>query len=360
MGVLGLRIVKRDEVALHWRLLSVVITLAAALAVSGILIQLAGGDLVEALVSLFGGAFGSRYAILETLVKAVPLILTGLATAIAFKGKIWTIGQEGQLYAGAIMGYWAYYSLQEILPRAPLVFVIVIAGFAGGAIYGWIPGVLKAYFGVDEVISTVMGNYIIAYLLSLLLSGVGPWREPGSYYQQSAIIAETAHYPLLVAKSRLHTGLILALLMTVVTYILMRRSPLGFEIRAFGSNPNAVKFKGTNIRRLLILTMLISGGLCGLAGVGELFGVQHRLRLDLSPGYGYTGIIVAMLADLNPIGVIPAAILFGGLLHGSVRMQVITGIDQAAVGAIQAIVLLFFLTSQVLTRYRVQREEDRD
>ena len=359
MSILGLKIIERERVSLPIRLLSVVITLAAAFAVSGILIQLAGGNLVEALLSLFGGAFGSRYDILETLVKAVPLIFTGLATALAFKGRIWTIGQEGQLYAGAIMAYWAYDSLQGILPRAPLVLVIVIAGFAGGAIYGWIPGVLKAHFGVDEVISTVMGNYIVAYLLSLLLSGVGPWREPGSFYQQSAIIAEEAHYPLLAADSRLHTGLILALLMTVVTYVIMRRSPLGFEIRAFGSNPNAVKFKGTNISRLLILTMVISGGLCGLAGVTELFGVQHRLRLDLSPGYGYTGIIVAMLADLNPIGVVPAAILFGGLLHGSVRMQVVTGIDQAAVGAIQAIVLLFFLTSQVLTRYRIQRGEDR-
>lgn len=359
MSMLGLRIVEREKVPFHIRLLSIVITLVAALAVSGILIQLAGGDLVEALVSLFGGAFGSRYSILETLVKATPLILTGLATALAFKGKIWTIGQEGQLYAGAIAGYWAYFSLQEVLPRAPLLLVIVIAGFAGGAVYGWIPGVLKARFGVDEVISTVMGNYIVAYLLSFLLSGVGPWREPGSYYQQSAMIAESAEFPLLASESRLHTGLVLALLMAVVTYIIMRRSPLGFEIRAFGSNPNAVKFKGTDISRLLILTMAISGGLCGLAGVGELFGVQHRLRLDLSPGYGYTGIIVAMLADLNPIGVVPAAILFGGLLHGSVRMQVVTGIDQAAVGSIQAIILLFFLTSQVLTRYRIQRGEGR-
>jgi simple sugar transport system permease protein len=338
------------------RLLSVVASLAAAFVVSGALIQLAGGNFLEAFANLFQGAFGSRHAILETLVKAIPLILTGLATAIAFKGKIWTIGQEGQLYAGAIMGYWAYDLLQDLLPRFPLVLAIVMAGFLGGAIYGWIPGILKAYFDVDEVISTVMGNYIVVYLLSLLLSGVGPWREPGSFYQQSAIIAERAYYPLLVSRSRLHSGLFISLLMAVVIYIIMRRSPLGFEIRAFGSNPNAVKFKGTNIARLLIFTMVISGGLCGLAGVGELFGVQHRLRLDLSPGYGYTGIIVAMLADLNPLGVIPAAVLFGGLLHGSVRMQVITGIHQAVVQAIQAIVLLFFLSSQVLTRYRILRE----
>jgi simple sugar transport system permease protein len=239
-----------------------------------------------------------------------------------------------------------------------LLIIITVAGFLGGAFYGWIPGVLKARFDVDEVISTVMGNYIIAYLLSLLLSGVGPWREPDSFYQQSPTIKEIAQFPILVEKSRLHIGFILAIITTLIVYLIMQRSPLGYEIRAFGSNPKAVKFKGSNISRLYIIVMVISGGLSGLAGVSEVFGVQHRLRLNLSPGYGFTGIIVAMLAELNPIAIIPAAILFGGLIHGSLRMQVITGVPTAVVNAIQAIVLLFFLTSQVLTRYRIGRVQN--
>ena len=359
LNALNLKIEKREDVGLVWRILSVVIALAAAFLISAFVIEAAGASFREAFISLFTGAFGGWRAITETLVKSTPLLFTGLATAIAFKGKIWTIGQEGQLFAGAIAGYWAYVSFQE-LPRFLLLFIITIAGFLGGAFYGWIPGVLKARFDVDEVISTVMGNYIIAYLLSLLLSGVGPWREPDSFYQQSPTIQKIAQYTILVSNTRLHTGFALAIIMTVIVYIIMLKSPLGYEIRAFGSNPNAVKFKGSNIARLYIVVMLISGGLSGLAGVSEVFGVQYRLRLNLSPGYGFTGIIVAMLAELNPLAIIPSAILFGGLLHGSLRMQVVTGVPTAVVNAIQAIVLLFFLTSQVLTKYRIRRVRDGD
>jgi simple sugar transport system permease protein len=356
-GIQNWKIEQREDVSLVWRILSVFFALSAAFFISAIVIEVAGASYREAFASLFMGAFGSWHATSETLVKSTPLLLTGLATAIAFKGKIWTIGQEGQLFAGAIGGYWAYVSFQA-LPRVPLLLIITVAGFLGGAFYGWIPGVLKARFDVDEVISTVMGNYIVAYLLSLLLSGVGPWREPDSFYQQSPTIEGIAQFPILVEKSRLHAGFILAIIMAVIVYIIMQKSPLGYEIRAFGSNPNAVRFKGSNIARLYIAVMAISGGLSGLAGVSEVFGVQHRLRLNLSPGYGFTGIIVAMLAELNPLAIIPSAILFGGLIHGSFRMQVITGVPTAVVNAIQAIVLLFFLTSQVLTKYRLRRVHD--
>lgn len=357
LSLLNLRIEKREDVGLAWRFLSIIIALTAAFFISAIVIEIAGANYLEAFSSLYTGAFGSWRAIAETLMKSTPLLLTGLATAVAFKGKIWTIGQEGQLFAGAITGYWAYVSFPE-LPRFPLLLIITIAGFLGGAFYGWIPGVLKARFDVDEVISTVMGNYIIVYLLSLLLSGVGPWREPDSFYQQSPTIGETAQFPLLTEGSRLHAGFLLAITMAFIVYIIMQKSPLGYEIRAFGSNPNAVKFKGTNIRRLYILVMVISGGLSGLAGVSEVFGAQHRLKLALSPGYGFTGIIVAMLAELNPLAIIPSAILFGGLIQGSFRMQVITGVPTAVTNAIQAIILLFFLTSQVLTKYRLRRVHD--
>jgi ABC-type uncharacterized transport system permease subunit len=315
LDVLHLKIEKREEVGLVWRILSIVIALAAAFLISAFVIEAAGANYREAFISLFIGAFGSWNAFTETLVKSIPLLFTGLATAIAFKGKIWTIGQEG-------------------------------------------PGILKARFDVDEVISTVMGNYIITYLLSLLLSGIGPWREPNSFYQQTPTVEKIAQYPILVPNTRLHVGFALAIILAIIVYVIMERTPLGYEIRAFGSNPNAVRFKGVNISRLYIVVMIISGGLCGLAGVNELFGVQYRLKLNLSPGYGYTGIIVAMLAELHPLVIIPVSILFGGLLHGSLRMQVITGVPTASINAIQAIILLFFLTSQVLTKYRIRRVSD--
>ena len=357
LDVLHLKIEKREEVGLVWRILSIVIALAAAFLISAFVIEAAGANYREAFISLFIGAFGSWNAFTETLVKSIPLLFTGLATAIAFKGKIWTIGQEGQLFAGAIGGYWAYVSFHE-LPRLPLLLIITGAGFLAGAFYGWIPGILKARFDVDEVISTVMGNYIITYLLSLLLSGIGPWREPNSFYQQTPTVEKIAQYPILVPNTRLHVGFALAIILAIIVYVIMERTPLGYEIRAFGSNPNAVRFKGVNISRLYIVVMIISGGLCGLAGVNELFGVQYRLKLNLSPGYGYTGIIVAMLAELHPLVIIPVSILFGGLLHGSLRMQVITGVPTASINAIQAIILLFFLTSQVLTKYRIRRVSD--
>ena len=351
-----IKLEKREDVGFLGRILAIVVALFAAMLVSAILISLADASPVKAFASLLRGAFGNRRSILETLVKSTPLILTGLATVIAFRGKIWSIGQEGQLFLGAIGGYWAYRAF-EGLPTLALVPIIVLGGFITGAIGGMVAGFLKAYFNVDEIISTVMGNYIIDYFLSFLLSGVGPWREPGSYYQQTATISENAHYPLLFQGARLHAGFLIALAGSLVVYLILNRTPFGYQLRAFGSNPRAAKFKGININKIFIVTMLISGGLAGLAGTGELFGVQYRLRPDLSPGYGYTGIIVAMLAGLNPIGVIPSAILFGALINGSAQMRIATGVPTALTYAIQAIVLLFLLSAQVIARYRIRRVE---
>jgi ABC-type uncharacterized transport system permease subunit len=351
-----LRIEKREDVSPLGRTLAIGVALIAAMLVSAILIKLANASPIEAFVNLMKGAFGNKRAFLETMVKATPLILTGLSTVIAFRGKIWSIGQEGQFFLGAIGGYWAYRIFQG-LPAVALVPIIVLAAILAGAIGGMIAGLLKAYFNVDEIISTVMGNYIIIYLLSFLLSADGPWREPGSYYLQTAPISANAYFPILIRNSRLHMGFLIAIACSMLVYLILNHTPFGYQLRAYGSNPRAAKFKGININKILIVTMFISGALSGLAGTGELFGVQYRLRPDLSPGYGYTGIIVAMLAGLNPIGVIPAAILFGAIINGSAQMRIATGVPTALTSAIQAIVLLFLLSAQVLSRFRVRRSE---
>lgn len=345
---------KREDVSPLGRTLAIVIALIAAMLVSAILIMLANASPVEAFTNLFKGAFGNKRSILETLNKATPLILTGLSTVIAFRGKIWSIGQEGQFFLGAIGGYWAY-RIFEGLPSVVLIPLIIFGAFLAGAFGGMLAGVLKAYFNVDVIISTVMGNYIIEYFLSFLLSGVGPWREAGSFYQQTAPIAENAYFPLLFSNARLHLGFLIAIACSMLVHLILNHTPFGYQLRAYGSNPQAAKFKGINVNKILIVTMFISGGLAGLAGSGELFGVQYRLRPDLSPGYGYTGIIVAMLAGLNPIGVIPAAILFGAIINGSAQMRIATGVPTALTFAIQAIVLLSLLSAQVLTRFRVRR-----
>jgi len=287
------------------------------------------------------------------LVKATPLILTGLAVTVAFRAKIWNIGAEGQLFAGAITSYWAYTMFQGA-PSFILIVMVILSASIGGALYGGLAGYLKAKFSVNEVLSTVMLNYIIRYVLSFLLIS-GPWRDPSSFYQQSSRIIQAAKYPMLFGISRLHMGFAIALVLALVVYLFLTRTSLGYEIRSIGFNPKASRFKGINVDRTIIIVMMISGGIAGLAGAGELFGVHYRLKPDISHGFGFLGIIIAMLAALHPFGVILAATLFGGLVNGGIRLQVFTGIPTAMISSIQAIILLFFLTAAVLTRFEIRR-----
>ena len=341
-----------------WQVAAVVIAILAAFLVSALLLMTAGANVPDAFQALFSGGFGSRRAILETLVRSAPLILTGLAATLAFRAKIWNIGAEGQLVIGGMTGYLAF-TLFEGLPRFLLFLLIILFSFAGGAAYGWLAGFLKVRFKVNVIISTVMLNYIAIFFLSLMLSGVGPWREEGSYYQQSAEIPEAARFVVLISDSRLHAGFLIAILAAIIVWILLEKTPLGYEIRAYGFNPVASRFKGTNVSGLVMLTMALSGGLAGLAGASEVFGIHHRMVMDLSIGLGFTGIIVAMLAALDPFGVIIVSILFGGLVNGAFKLQIVTGVPSAFISAIQAIVLLFALSAAVLSRYRiVRRVED--
>ncbi len=350
--LLGLKVEKREDVGPLWQVGSILIALVAAFLVCALLIGSAGVDAWYALTQIALGAFGGWRAFADTLVKATPLILTGLSTTIAFRGRIWNIGGEGQLFLGAMAAYWVA-SLFKGLTPAEYMPMMLVAAFAGGALCALIPGLLKAYLGVDEIIVSVLMNYVVIYVLSFMLSD--PWRDPRSYYLQSASIPQAAQLPVLFSGTRLHAGIVVAVVMAVVVYLLLERTPLGYEIRAHGFNPRAALFKGIDVPRIMAAVMMLSGGLAGLAGMGELSGVQYRLRLDLSAGYGFTGIIIAMLARLNPIAVILAGILFGGLSNGAFRMQVATGIPVAIIGAIEAIVLVFLLVAEVLPRYRVRK-----
>lgn len=348
------RIEKRTQTNLLVQVASLVVALVAAMALSAVLIRSAGANLGEAFLALFSGGFGSWDALLETLVKSTPLIFTGLAATIAFRAQIWNIGAEGQLVTGAMFSYWAAMNLAWL--PTPLLFIsILLFAFLGGAICGWIPGYLKAKLNANEIIVTVMMNYIVRYGLSFLLSGL--WKDPSSFYLQSSMIPKESYFPLLVQDSRLHAGFLISLLCAAVFYVLLFKSPFGYEIRALGLNATASRFKGIPIGRVIIVVMALSGGVAGLAGAGELVGLQHRLRLDISGGYGFMGIIIAMLAGLHPIGVILAAIFFGGLVNGSLRMQIVTGVPVAIVYVIQAVVLLFLLTAQVISRYQLRKAE---
>ena len=349
-----LRIEKRTQVNPLVPVVSMVIALAAALAVSALLMLSAGANVGEAFGALFGGGFGSSKALLETLVESTPLMLTGLAATLAFRAQIWNIGAEGQLAAGAMFSFWAAMNL-AFLPGPVLFVAIVLAGFLGGALCGWIPGYLKARLHANEIIVTVMMNYIVRYALSFMLAG--PWKDPSSFYLQSSMIPDRSNFPLLVPGSRLHAGFAIALVIAVVFYLLLFRTSFGYSVRALGLNPTAARFKGLPIQRIVIVVMALSGGVAGLAGAGELAGLQYRLRLDIFANYGFTGIIIAMLANLHPLGVIVAAIFFGGLVNGSLGMQITTGVPVSIIYVIQAVVLLFLLAAQVISRYQVRRVE---
>jgi general nucleoside transport system permease protein len=350
---LNIRIVRRQQESRITQILPILLALIAALIVSAFLIWLAGADVAEAFSALVQGAFGSTRQFLETINRATPLILTGLAAAIAFRAKIWNIGAEGQLLAGAIAAYWTVTTLTW-LPPALLFLATLLMSFLAGALVGLIAGVLKTRFNVDVIISTVMINYIIAFILSLLVDTV--YRDPESYYKYSPKIPAVAEFPVIFEGYRLHAGVVVAIIVAVIIYLLMEKSPRGFEIQAIGHNQTASEFKGISGSRTLLFVMLISGGVAGLAGGGELGGLIHRLRLDISPGYGFTGIIVAMLAGLHPLGILLTALLFGSLLTGSLKMQIVAGIPVALVYAIQAIVLLFVIAAEFFTLYEIRRD----
>lgn len=288
---------KKLEPTLAGSVCAVLAAIALSMVASSLLLWFAGATPLRALAAIFDGAFGNPTAIVTTLLRASPLILTGVAVTVAFRAKIWNIGAEGQLYAGAMAGYGAYLVCSG-LPVYLLLPIVMLAGFAGGACLGGLAGYLRARFTVNEVLSTVMLNYVVRFGLSYLL--VNNWRDQTSFYQQSARIASAATLPLLVPGTKLHLGFLIALLAAVAVHVLLNRTALGYEIKAVGQNPVASRFKGINVGRTAVVVMLISGGLAGVAGVAEVFGTHFRLRPDISVGFGFAGIVVAMLAGLRP------------------------------------------------------------
>jgi len=350
---LGFRIEARAETSTQSRILAVAVSLIAAIILCGLLFIAVGVSPIAAFQSLLQGAFGTWRAATETLVKATPLIFTGLATAIAFRARLWNIGAEGQVFAGAMFAYWCQSAMPGTSPLLQLP-VVIAAAMIGGALYAGLAAVLKTRYRVDEVISTVMLNYIIVYALSLLLLK-GPWSEAGGFFEQTAKVDPGSILPILFDKTRLHLGFLVALVVAALAYLVLKRTPIGYEIRAAGSNLRALEVQGSNSGRVILMVMLISGALAGLAGMSEVYGVHYRLKAGALTTYGYTGIIVAILGQLNPWGVVIAAILFGALVNGATFMQIKTGVPSALIYAIEAIILLFYLAGWAASSFGLRR-----
>ncbi len=331
-----------------------VLAIAATVIVASLLAMLAGANPFAVLGLILKGAAGSKFAVLETLNRATPLIFTGLAVAVAFRARLWNIGAEAQLYAGALMtvvlGTGALpWSATGLLP------LLVVVSMLAGAVVLLIPALLKVRFGVDEVVTTLLFNFIFLLFISLLLEG--PLKDPmGMGWPKSERLIAEARLPRIVEGLRLHWGFALALISAALVWVIQRRTTLGYEMRAVGLNREAARFAGIPVNAVLIKTALLSGGLAALAGFSEVAGVKGSLTLDLSPGFGYTGIIVAMLALLNPLGVIAAALFVAGIFVGADSMSRAVGVPTYLADIMLATALLLMVLAILLTRFRVVRE----
>jgi simple sugar transport system permease protein len=325
------------------------IAIAITLVFCAGLIAISGAGVGEAYGVMLAASLGDSYAITETLVRAAPMIFTGLAVAVAFRAKFWNIGAEGQLLAGAIASC-AVGTLP--LPGPLAMLAMAIAGFAAGTAVALIPAVLRVRFKVDDVVSSLLLNSIIYYLLMALIESV--WKDPLSGYPISPPIEDAAVFPVLIEDTRLHIGVIVAFLAAIAVWFLIARTTLGFAIRVTGENPQAARYGGIRVERVLLLSAVISGGLAGLGGVGEVGGVHYQVMNDISPGYGYSGIVIAMLARLNPLGVVPAAIFLAAVMTGAEAMSRATGVPVFLSEVIQGTALLAMLVALLFTSYRLR------
>jgi simple sugar transport system permease protein len=335
-----------------------------ALVVGALLIVVAGGNPLAAYTGLFQGAFGSAKALSETTVWATPYIFAGLAVAFAFHGGLFNIGAEGQLAFGAVASAWVGYRLPELLgtdlPALLHVPLAVGAGMVAGAIWGAIPGWLKARTGAHEVINTIMMNYIALNLTSFLLNG--PMKDPNplNVSARTPQIAPSARIPVIFQGFRLHWGFVLALVAAGLVWWVLQKTTLGFEIRTTGANPNAARYAGVNVRRAIVVTMMLSGLLAGLAGAIEVTALNYRHELGFSVGYGFDAIAIALLGKTNPFGVVLAALLFGAMRNGAARMQFLTQIPVDVISVIQALILLFVAADAIIRWiYRIRAREER-
>ncbi len=340
------------------------LAILTAVVLGGIIIAVVRGNPFLAYAGLIQGSFGSAKALSETAVWATPYIFGGLAVALAFKGGLFNIGAEGQLAIGATFSALIGYALPQWLGTDKLPLIIhlplaIIVGMAAGALWASIAGFLKAYTGGHEVINTIMMNYIALNTISFLLNGPMKDHDPNNVIARTPLIADSARIPPIFHGLRVHWGFVFALLVAWFIWWLLNKTTLGFEIRTVGANPDAAKYAGINVKRIIILTMALSGMLAGLAGTIEVTGLNYRHELGFSLGYGFDAIAIALLGKSHPLGVVLAAILFAAMRNGATRMQFLTQMPIDLISMLQALILLFVAADAIVRyiyRIRVQSE----
>ena len=351
-----MRLEKRNQSSAVALALAPVGAVGFTLLIASLLVLWAGAPVGRTYALLFQGGFGSVFALSETLTRAIPLMLTGLAAAVAFRARLFNIGAEGQLYVGALAAVvvgglhggtgWDW--------PTPVLFVLMMAAAAlAGALLLLGPALMKARLGVDEVVTTLLLNFIVLLLVSWMLDG--PMKDPTAMgWPQSVALNPELELSKLIEQTRVHTGLLWGCALAVLLWVVMKYTVLGFNIRAVGANARAAAFAGVPVTRTVVLVALLSGGLAGLAGAIEVAGRTSYLTLDMSPGYGYSGIVIAMLAGLHPLGVVLGSVFVAGVLVGADSMSRAIGVPTFIADVIVAASLISVLVATLLTQYRVR------
>jgi len=330
-----------------------VLAIGVTFVLTAALLGLMAANPFQAFYAMLIEPLSAPVSALEVLVKATPLLLTGGAVLFAFRGGYYNIGAEGQLYAGALAAAWiCQLPLAFALPAPIVISLMLLGSFLAGMAWALVPALLRTRWNVDEVVTTLLLNAVMLYLISAILQG--PWLDPVTFWPQSRLMAPAAQYPVLVTDSRVHLGLLVGLVVLAGLGWVMARTPFGLRLRAVGLNRTAAAFMGVNVGRTVLIAALVSGGIAGLAGMGEVAGIHHRLLEDISANYGYSGIVVATLGALNPFGAGLAALFIGLVNVGGQSVSQQMGVPTFLADVVQATLLLATLALLLLTGYRLR------
>jgi general nucleoside transport system permease protein len=347
-----LRLEPRGQHSLAWTYASPLLALALTLLASAVIFALLGKSPTAALYEFFIAPLTSPGSLPELIVKASPLVLIGTGLSLGFRANVWNIGAEGQYTLGAIAGgglaLWFYASSSPLLLPA-----MIIAGALGGMAWAAIPAWLRTRFNANEILTSLMLTYVAQLILIYLVTG--PWRDPEGYgFPQSRMFSDAAAMPILLTGTRLHLGTFIALLVVLLGWGLLGKSLIGFQLKVVGQAPRAARYAGFSNKALIWLSMLLGGGLAGMAGLFEVAGPVGQLTPQISPGYGFTAIIVAFLGRLHPVGVLFAGLLLALSYLGGEAAQIDLGLPSAVTGIFQGILLFFLLGSDILILYRLR------
>ena len=349
-------VVRRETGSLAVEAASILVSVFLALTMGAVLLALMGKDPIATLAGMASGAVGSKLALTETLLKATPLLFTGIAVLVALRAGVWNIGAEGQLVMGGIGTTGAALFWFTNVPEWLILPLVILSSFVAGALWGLIPAALKVTANVNEILATLMLNYVAVKFVEFLY--YDSWRNPRGFgFPGTAELPSSAWLPRM--SGRLHLGFVFALIIVFLIWLLISKTKFGFELKVMGASYPTARYSGINTGRSILIVMLISGGIAGLAGMSEISGVSHKLQNGLAVGYGFTGIIVAFLARLRPVAVIPAAFIMAGLVVGSDQLQITQSLPAAFADVFQGMVLLSLLASETLVSYRIRFEEAR-